>query len=699
MKKIYTLSMAMMLAALPALAQQRTMTLHAPTSPVPVGRTLQGISSVKYNAPQGSEMKKVAKADAATSSMTLGYCTQQVTAVAIGCGESGVGVMFPASYLKNFVGNQITAINVAAPYSTKLSTQSSQKNALTKAKIMICEQMNGTPVRENDATLGSQAFEYNELKFTEPYTIEEGKDVYLYVQYEGAQTSDKNVTDYIMVVDQSYDTQTPSSPDAAYLYSKFKEISNKQIVLQNNPEWKQMAEMLGCNFCITATVTGDNLPKNIAAPLAAEPQQNIKPNEKFDVMVAVRNDASNALQNVELSMKIGDQAVQTASANIFGSDGSTTDIMYGDYGIAVGKFTCTAEGNNIPYQISVSKVNGVENSQADKVAEGYLLCLAEGYPTNVVVEEFTSNTCPYCPIGITGMEQMKAKYGADGRFIPIAVHYSQNPNSPDPMNVADKQSDCYYQFVSDIIEAQGGAGAPSAYIMRHFENSVYPSPDYLDEYIAQWLKVESMAEVKATVTPTEDEKKVTLNVNVTPAIDDKNSYGISYTIVEDQVGPYRQSNGFSGQQVNAYGWQNKPASVAMKFDDVARPGSQYLPAAGSSITEFKKGETVNWSTTVDISKVKNLENYSIVAMLVNKDRNIIENAFMAKGVTSGIEAVAAEGNAVAIGVQGGVNMFTAGNIYTIDGRMAAQGVSGMVELPAGLYIVATPAGNAKVMVR
>lgn len=44
-------------------------------------------------------------------------------------------------------------------------------------------------------------------------------------------------------------------------------------------------------------------------------------------------------------------------------------------------------------------------------------------------------------------------------------------------------------------------------------------------------------------------------------------------------------------------------------------------------------------------------------------------------------------------------MFTAGNIYTIDGRMAAQGVSGMVQLPAGLYIVATPAGNAKVMVR
>lgn len=694
MKKIYTLSMAMMLAALPALAQQRTMTLHAPVAPMGADR-LQAPYSATYNAPEAGTVKKVAKADA-DPSMTLSYCGQQYTAYGIGCSESGVGIMFPADYLRSFVGNQITAINVAAPISVNISTQTSQKNALTKAKIMLCNEMNGTPVRENDVTLGTAAFEYNELKFTEPYTIEEGKDVYLYVQYENAHTTGDAITDYIIIVDQA---SQASSPNAGYLYSKFKEIKDKQIVTQPNAEWKQMAELMGANFCVTATVSGDKLPENIGTPIACEAQQNIKPGEKFDVMVAVLNNGANALQNVEFSMKVGDQQVQTMTANVYSESGASTPVMFGEYGIAVGQFTCDTEGNNIPYQISVSKVNGVENSQADKVAEGYLLCLAEGYQTNVVVEEFTSNTCPYCPIGITGMEQMKAKYGADGRFIPIAVHYSQNPNSPDPMNVADKQNDCYYQFVTDIIEAQGGAGAPSAYIMRHFENSVYPSPDYLDEYIAQWLKVESMAEVKATVAPTEDEKKVTLNVNVTPAIDDKNNYGISYTIVEDQVGPYRQSNGFSGQQVNAYGWQNKPASVAMKFDDVARPGSQYLPAAGSAITEFKKGETVNWSTTVDISKVKNLENYSIVAMLVNKDRNIIENAFMAKGVTSGIEAVAAEGNAVAIGVQGGVNMFTAGNIYTIDGRMAAQGVSGMVELPAGLYIVATPAGNAKVMVR
>ena len=443
MKKIYTLSMAMMLAALPALAQQRTMTLHAPVAPMGADR-LQAPYSATYNAPEAGTVKKVAKADAAPS-MTLSYCGEQYTAYGVGCSESGVGIMFPADYLRSFVGNQITAINVAAPISVNISTQTSQKNALTKAKIMLCNEMNGTPVRENDVTLGTTAFEYNELKFTEPYTIEEGKDVYLYVQYEDAHTTGDAITDYIIIVDQA---SQASDPNAGYLYSKFKEIKNQQIVTQPNAEWKQFAELMGANFCVTATVSGDKLPENIGAPIACEAQQNIKPGEKFDVMVAVLNNGANALQNVEFSMKVGDQQIQTMTANVYSESGASTPVMFGEYGIAVGQFTCEAEGNNIPYQISVSKVNGVENSQADKVAEGYLLCLAEGYPTNVVVEEFTSNTCPYCPIGITGMEQMKAG-GVVKDYVKIAYQGS------DALYVPATQLDLVSKYIGS-----GGEDAP-----------------------------------------------------------------------------------------------------------------------------------------------------------------------------------------------------------------------------------------------
>lgn len=690
MKKIYTLSMAMMLAALPAMAQQQTMKLHSPSRPLPAHK-MQGLKSAAYNAPETATVKKaVAQADA---SMTLGYCGDQYTAYGVGLGEDGVGVMFSADYLKDFVGNQITAINVAAPFSAKLSTNQVQKNALTKAKIMICNEMNGTPVVESSATLGDQAFVYNELKFDTPYTIEAGKDVYLYVEYENPSTSGEGVTDYIIIVDGA---QAPASPDAGYLKSYFAGFNQQnQIMTQDKLEWKQFADLLGANFCITATVTGDNLPENIGTPLGAEPQINIKPNQEFDMMVAVQNGGSNVLENVELTLNIGDQPAQSVTARIFDSQGGMNPVNFGQYGIAVAKFTCTTEGAYIPYALSVTKVNGVENTQAAAKVEGTFHCLETGYPMNVVIEEFTSTTCPYCPIGITGLEQVKAKY--EGRVIPMAAHYSQA--NKDPMNVCDSQSDCYYGFVQDIVAAQGGAGAPSAFIMRNFDNNVYPSPDELEYYMEQWTKVEAIAEVKATVEPTADEKSVTLNVTVTPALDSKSEYGISYTIVEDELGPYRQTNGYSGQSGNFLGWQNKPASVSMLFNDIVRPGSKYRPVPNSTMKEMKKGEAKDWTTTVDVSAVKNLENYHIVAMLINKSNGHIENAFQAAGVPSGIEAVAAEGKAVAAGMQGGVNMFTTGNIYTIDGRAVAMGVNGMVELPAGLYIVATPAGNAKVMVR
>ena len=44
-------------------------------------------------------------------------------------------------------------------------------------------------------------------------------------------------------------------------------------------------------------------------------------------------------------------------------------------------------------------------------------------------------------------------------------------------------------------------------------------------------------------------------------------------------------------------------------------------------------------------------------------------------------------------------MLSTGNIYTMDGRQVAASANGIVNLPAGLYIVATPQGNAKIMVR
>lgn len=686
MKKIYTLPLAMMLASLPAMAQEEA--IHA--------QRLSGVPTVEYGAARQAAKKAATRAE--STEMTLGYwklndATSSLVAYGVNCSETGVGVMFPAEYLKNFVGNQITSINVAAPYNSNISNPDNYvyKNALTKAKIMVCNEMNGTPVMENDVTLGTEAFDINVLKFTTPYTIEADKDVYLYVMYE-----DVSANDYILMADKASEC---TDENAGYLYSKFKGFDQSgQPTTQTKSEWKAFAKYLGCNMCINASVTGDNLPSNMASPADAQILLGAKPGQPFDIMLAVSNEAINALDNVDITMTIGEQAPQTVNAKITDLAGGSTAVMYGDYGLAEAQFVCDSEGKNIPYTISISKVNGVDNSLASETYSGTMRCFENIYPTNVVAEELTSTTCSACPVGITGMERMREKYGTDGRFIPIAVH-CPIPISGDPMNVCGSAAACYYGFLSDVSRAQGGASAPAAYVMRDLTTTVYPAPESLEAAIMPWLNLPSLAKVEATVAPTDDDKTVKLSVTVTPAIDDDTNYGISYTIVEDGVGPYRQSNGYSGASGDYYGWEKQPSSVRMTFNDVAREGSIYRPATDSSIAGLKKGEAVSWSTDVNVSAVTDRENYSIVAMLINKKTKGIENAVITKGVPSGIEAVAAEGKAIAAGVQGGVQMFTAGNIYTIDGRTVAAGVDGMVELPAGLYIVATPAGNAKVMVR
>ena len=224
-------------------------------------------------------------------------------------------------------------------------------------------------------------------------------------------------------------------------------------------------------------------------------------------------------------------------------------------------------------------------------------------------------------------------------------------------------------------------------------------PDELDYYISSELEGQALAQIDATLARTDSETSVTLNTTVNAAIDTEGSYGISYTILEDDLGPYRQQNGLAGSSTPYYGWESKPAIVSMKYNDIVRAGSQYRPLEDSKVSGLKKGEAYTYSTTVDLSAIKDLTKYSVVAMLIDTANGHIMSAKKVASLNSGLSDVAIAGEKVATGFRGGINMLSTGNIYTMDGRQVAASANGIVNLPAGLYIVATPQGNAKIMVR
>lgn len=679
-----------MMAAMPAFAQS-TITLKAPQAPV--ASHLKGAIQITPGH-AATQQKAPAKAEADEDlAMVLKYCRDPYSAYQINTGQIGLGIMFPKSMMAEYKGATITSINVCSPINNRLSSQSSYVNSLTECKVFVTESLGGTPISETEGTISNVGLDYTPVTLSTPYTITGDKDVYVCVMWDKV-----TATDFPIVAD-GYQPQTNYS---GYLYSRLDHVDqNGSPVLQAKSEWKQFNQYVG-NMCLTATIKGDFLPQNLGSVVAEQMPASVKPGEEFEYAVLVLNDGANKIKNVDLSLKIGDQEVQTVTSNMYANDGTAQTISIGnsEYGVAFGKFVSNIESQSVPYTAYISKVNGVDNANSNRVITGSLVSLSKGYPRNIVVEELTSTTCSMCPIGITGMETMKEKYGADGRFIPIAVH-CPIPQAGDPMNICRNGYE-YYDFMLDIQAAGVQLAAPTAYFMRNLANQITPTPEDLEKEFNILKDVPAVVEVKAALAETDDTKKVKLDVDVTPVMDLAGNYGISYTIVEDNVGPHVQTNGFSGySDEQYYGWGSKPSSVSMKFNDVARRGSIYHTAPDSEIKGFKADTPVNYSTTVDLTYVSDLTNYSVVAMLINKDNGNIENACIVKSpTTTSVEGIEAEATApIAVGMQGALQMLQTGNVYSVDGRMVAKNANGLISLPAGIYLVATPNGNAKVMVR
>lgn len=679
MKKIYSLALAALMA-LPAMAQGTFILPSrqpAPASQLSVITLPQSGTKTAMKAPaQAGEML----------SLDLSYCGDVASCARINSGEIGVCVAFPASMLKDMVGNQITTINVAAPVNIAQSNQQAQKfvNTLTTCKVAVSESLGGTPVVETEGTLGKEGFAWNAIKLDTPYTITENKSVYISVMYTGVTDNDCP-----LVVDNNQ----PSSNFACYLYSRFQSINNQgQIVLQDNPQWKNFVEYIGCNACLTCTVEGTTLPTNQGYVALDDAEVSIKPGQPFQYAVLVYNEGANDIKNVELTMNIPGQEPQSKTVNLQPYYQGQTTIGFHEYGVAQTEFTCDKEGY-FNYSVSVTKVNGVENNMADELFEGTRLCLENGYPVISVCEEYTSTLCGYCPVGISAMEQMKEKYGGpNGRFIPIAVH--GNMNGTDPMNVMSAGGP--YSVMANKV-----AGFPSSFFMRKMNDNVYPSPDNVEAKIKEYNQALAPFQLKATIEKTDDEDIVNLNIEADCSLTDSQSYGFVYTLLEDNVGPYQQTNYFSGQQGNYYGWESKPEHVSMKYNDVARKGSVVNPANNAIFQGVEKGQTYSHTYQVNLNNITNLANYSIAAMIVNASTGEIVNACLVYSPdNSGVDSVVSESvQAVAYGLKGAVDMVYAGNIYTIDGRMVAKDVKGEVSLPAGIYVAATANGTAKVVVR
>lgn len=571
-----------------------------------------------------------------------------------------------------YAGNYISEVTVYSGGNSGTNT-----NTIRNATIFLSYDLAGEPFYTQDVTLSATVYSKNVVKLDTPCLIEAGKPVYI-----GYTFTVNSATDFYIVCDSDPGS---SSPEASLFGVKS----------DSGWAWRECSADFG-SMCISATITGDNLPANLAKVSSATIPMLVKPGEKFDIPLYITNIGTDQLEEIKATWQIGPgephEVVieplnpKTGNPGPFVQSGNTGYFKINDVSSDI-------EGNLI-LTITFNEINGQAVNYSAGGYSSAIVCLADehAFTRNVVFEEWTGTWCGWCPRGLVMMEEMAAKY-SDGSFIPIGVH------SGDEMETAS-----YAPFLQ-----QWADGFPGAVANRMTAYMFDPSPTNGPQIYNAVRAIPSIA--KIDVKAETDDELTTINVTSTTTFgvaQDNGLFRIAYVLTENKVGPYAQTNYYNGGGNGKMGgWENLARYVAYTFNDVARNIYSVDGIAGSIPDHVEALQPSVHNYQIPSEANYDLSNCNVVAMLINSSTGAIENAAITPVViseNSGVTSVTAEGTAVVTATKGGAVItgeYTAARFYNLAGQIVAI-ASGetSVSLPAGFYIVTVDGGAAtKIAVR
>lgn len=285
-------------------------------------------------------------------------------------------------------------------------------------------------------------------------------------------------------------------------------------------------------------------------------------------------------------------------------------------------------------RLSLSTVGG----RPDQIAENSTVDLkvpvtAHKYVRNVVCEENTGNTCGYCPRGIVTFDYMKETYG--DQFIGISIHHYEQS---DPLWYRGDNYAPIYLYLSS---------APSGILNRREASWTDMSKNTTEQ-----LFLEEQRNCIAQIVPfayyDTETQQITVTTDTEFGYDFSDAdYRIAYAVLEDNLGPFPQTNYFAGGKNGVMGgWENQSSRVSMMYHDVLRElYPSYFGKEGSVPSKGQGGRNLSYKYSFALpSTVKNYENVRIVTMLIDVNTREILNAGQSKLYTEipeGIDGVLA----------------------------------------------------------
>lgn len=506
----------------------------------------------------------------------------------------GEAFEFTAEEATKYANNDLTTIFYYAGINGQSGT-----NQITAGTVFLTYDLQEEPFyTQSFQGASTTAWDKISIDLDTPYTIEAGKGFYVGVYYS---LSSEN--DYSVVIDYSMHT----GDEGGWVGTG--EPGSTASALS----WQNIAAGYGF-VCLGARLHGENLPTNMADILDYQAVPIAETNSEFAFYALVQNVASNEINSLEFTIKVGDN-----EAKVYTAEG-LTDFGYKNYVIIGAEDLSYATASKTPVDVvcTITKVNGVENggTAATVSTPVTIIPAGTGYTRNVVIEEATGVWCGYCPIGIVTMEKIRENY-PDGELIPVTVH---GPSAnDDPM---------YSSTYSRVYSLVSGGGVPAAMLNRQY--SVYPEYEDVIEQFEYMQSYPAIATISATAAFTDDTKaKVQIDSKFAFTFNDDSSrstYRLAFGVTEDGVGPYTQANYYSGSRYDYGGWETKPEEVETIYNDVARQLNSFAGILNSIPGTIVAGQEYEHSYTLTLSGITNKDNINIIVYIMNTSTGEVENA-------------------------------------------------------------------------
>lgn len=490
-----------------------------------------------------------------------------------GSNDSELAIRLPAEMLKPYIGNTISKIKY--------------HNVVMNSKYVFITKP-GVDYLVKQPFI-SQDLAWDEVELTEPCVIT-GEDLYVGVgahetvcmfPAKNAQPTSDGFWHRVMGIDTSGDMQP----------GKWINVSEENLLAP---------------IPLMVYISGENIPDDI---VLTNVSIQGKDNGKYTIQGKATSHSMDIVNNFKVNWDI--------DGKISGSEIIETNLRTNKSATFEFEVTADISGKNHTFNYDLTTVNGKEDA-VDANSKGSVAFIATStiyFPRKIVMEEATGTWCGWCVYGIETIERLKNEY--PGNFIAIGLH------SDDAMDQIEGYSEITGKFDS----------YPNCLVNRtQMLSPYYPEIKPLIED----MKDKGMARISVSASYANAEKtsiKVLSETEFGFSELERADYRVAYVVLEDHVGPYVQTNYFSGNTPSPDSewmeeWMKKDAKVKIEYFDVARGIYGGTNGIEGSVPEtIQEGITYKHEYSFNLPRnVQNKDNISIVALLIDNKMGEILNA-------------------------------------------------------------------------